>query len=82
MEEYEFEQIQKDHENKVIKGVKIATKNKITFKLFKEEVDLLIARHNTEDQWIFDYESFLCTLQENVKPSIYNWAEEYYDDFF
>lgn len=77
--EYDLEQAQREFNNTLSKGILVARKNNMNLTKFKKEVKKGLQAINNEDQWTFDYESYLCCISELYQSPI-AWAEEYYFD--
>ena len=72
--EKEVEQVNVD----LLKGRKVARSRGMRLSIFKQEVSLGLLTDNNEDQWTFDYESYLLALSRGKYQSPTNWAKEYY----
>ncbi len=59
---------------------KIAVKYNWNFTNFKRFIGQFLKRQNNEDQWVFDYESWVLTLEENYYEHPSKWAEEYFGE--
>ena len=70
----EREQFEKHFEEKR----KIAVKYNWNYTNFKRFIGQFLIRKNDEDQWVFDYDSWVLTLKPDYYEHPSNWAEEFY----
>lgn len=68
----------KEYERDLIKGRKVAEQNGMKFSCFKNEISKDVDLDNDEDQWVFDYQSYLLSISTGNFDSPKNWAKEYY----
>ena len=81
MDNLEYEEINKEMEKITCDGVVLASKNGINFTKFKAEVEPFLNRKNSEDQWVWDYEAYLCDIIVRF-ISIEEFAITYYGNDF
>ena len=60
------------------KGREVAKENDMRLSKFKKEISLGLSTINNEDQWTFDYQSYLYELSNGIYESPTQWAERYY----
>ena len=79
MYDEDFEAIEQEFNNDLSKGISVARANNMNLTRFKKEIGEGLLTENNEDQWTFDYESYLCGLSNGVVfESPKEWAEQYY----
>lgn len=76
--ENELEEIKQEFDDKLSKGINVARTNNMSLSKFKKEIKKGLTTTNDEDQWTFDYESFLCAISNGVYESPTEWGKEYY----
>lgn len=57
---------------------KYAVKMGWNFTNFKRFIVQFLKRDNDEDQWVFDYQSFVLTLKPDYYEHPSEWAQEYF----
>jgi len=77
--EEDIEKQSNEFKNELQKGITIAKKNNINFSKFKQEIFKHLTSENNEDQWTFDYESYLVGIaRSKIFQTPTEWGKEYY----
>jgi len=76
--ESDLEQAEQEFNADMLKGREVARANNMNLTKFKKEVMQGLLTTNDEDQWTFDYESYLGVLSNGIYKSPTSWAEDYY----
>ena len=76
--EEDLESTEREHYATLDKGRKVARANDMNLTKFKNEIKQGLLTANNEDQWTFDYESYLGALSNGIYESPTEWAEQYY----
>jgi hypothetical protein len=76
--EEDLESTEREHYATLDKGREVARANNMNLTKFKNEIKQGLLTTNNEDQWTFDYESFLGAISNGIYESPTEWAEQYY----
>jgi len=79
IDEFDLEKEEREFSAKMLKGTKVARANKMSLTKFKTEIEKGLLTTNDEDQWTFDYQSFLGAISNGIYENPTEWAEEYFD---
>lgn len=79
LDDIEHEVISKKNVQKIIAGVKLAESRGYGFNAFKKYIGMYLNRKMTENQWVFDYEGFVCMIHPEIEINLTEWAKEYYE---
>lgn len=79
-DEDEIEAIETLHNATLNKGIIVAKANNMNLSKFKTEINKGLLTTNDEDQWTFDYESYLGSISGGIYVTPTEWGEEYYMD--
>ena len=77
--EDEVDKLRAEEEFNITKGAEIAKNNGINLTKFKQEINKGLTTVNDEDQWTYDYESYLLVLYRcETFISPIEWGSEFY----
>lgn len=76
--EEDIEKARVKFESELSKGIEVARNNGINLTKFKIEILKGLTSKNDEDQWTFDYESYLSAIARGNFQTPLEWGEEYY----
>lgn len=79
LEDMEYEELRNKYENDWKKKHQLAIQCKWNFTNFKRFISQFLKRNNNEDQWVFDYESWVDTLKPDRYEHPSKWAKFYYE---
>jgi hypothetical protein len=78
--EEDLDKAAQEFESDMIKGLEVAKANNMNLTKFKDEIKQGLLTANDEDQWTFDYESFLFSISNGIYEEPKEWAKEHYMD--
>lgn len=78
--EEDHEKAECAHNAAINKGREVAKENDMHLSKFKKEISKGLSTTNNEDQWTFDYQSYLYELSNGIYESPTDWAERYYHE--
>ena len=73
----EFDEMEKHDESLLCQGIKIARLHRMNLSAFKKIISPNISTENDEDQWTFDYESFLQAIAFGYEDPVI-WGKGFY----
>ncbi|MCP4336255.1 MAG: hypothetical protein GY679_00170 [Mycoplasma sp.] len=76
--EEDLEIAEREHYATLDKGREVARSNNMNLTKFKNEIKQWPLTTNSEDQWTFDYESFLGAISNGIYKTPTKWAEQCY----
>ena len=76
--EEDIEKGEKEYEDELSNGRKVARKRGVSLTKFKIDIMKGLTTKNCEDQWTFDYESYLLTIARGKFQTPIDWGEGYY----
>jgi len=79
IDDFDLEKEERKFSAKMLKGTKVARANNMNLTKFKTEIEKGLLTTNDEDQWTFDYQSFLGAISNGIYESPTEWAEEYFN---
>lgn len=77
IQQMEFDEFYRDEELLICKGIHIARLHKMSLSKFKSIITPNISTKNDEDQWTFDYESYLLAISLGYEDPLI-WGFEFY----
>jgi hypothetical protein len=80
LEDMEYEQFRNEFETEWKKKHQLAIKWNWNFTNFKRFISQFLKRKYNEDQWVFDYESYVDTLKPDRYEHPCKWAEFHYQE--
>lgn len=78
-EEEDYDKWSKEEEQEILKGKIIAKSKGINFKKFKEILTPHLKFKDSEDMWVWNYETFLCWLSIR-EGELLEWAKFHYQN--
>lgn len=79
IQDIELEKLQKQDDELIGKGIGIAKLNEMSLSKFKNIISKHISAENNEDQWTFDYESYLSQIVFYYETPL-QWGELFYNE--
>ena len=72
------EDLERVYDKDVVRGADVARANGVKLSGFKKDIKKYLKTANNEDQWTYDYESYLLNISDGrfIEPVI--WGREYY----
>lgn len=79
IEDFDLGKEEREFSAKMLKGTKVARANNMSLTKFKTEIEKGLLTTNDEDQWTFDYQSFLGAISNGIYESPTEWGKEYFN---
>ena len=76
--EEDIEKAGTEFEADLLKGREVAQNNGVNLTKFKTQIRLGLLTEINEDQWTFDYESYLAAISRGKFLQPIDWGEDYY----
>ena len=74
----DIEEMKIEEAFKIARGTDIAWNNNINLTKFKKEISKRLTTNNNEDQWTYDYSSYLLVLSNGIFINPIEWGKEFY----
>lgn len=75
----ELDLFKKTDELRLCAGIEIARLHRMNLSEFKKIINQNISTENDEDQWAFDYESYLLSISIGYEDPV-NWGKGFYQE--
>jgi hypothetical protein len=76
--EEELDEQEQKFNAEINRGLEVARQNNMNLSKFYKEIMQGLTTTNNEDQWTFDYESYLFAIANGIYVSPTYWGKDYY----